>query len=135
MGQYGCDPVPYPYRKTNFHPSIRYGTGGNTAVNSYTGRIAAVHIHWNVEGAAGMMDRGERGGWSMIVDNEETLISSRPGLRPSAAHEPRGKPQQVPPVTARIRSQTNDCWWHHHERYRHHAVAKAAAVRWVCRPR
>ena len=62
--------------------------GGNTAINSYTGHIATVHIHWNVEGAAGTMDRGERGGWSMIVDNEETLISSHPGLRPSAAHEP-----------------------------------------------
>ncbi len=41
--------------------------GGNTAKNSCTGRIATVQIYWDVdvdvdvEGAVGMMDRGEEG--------------------------------------------------------------------------
>ena len=39
--------------------------GGNTAKNGCTGRIATVQIYWDVdvdvEGAVGMMDRGEEG--------------------------------------------------------------------------
>jgi hypothetical protein len=55
-----------------------------------------VGLRYGCEGGC-RHDGSWRGGYSMMVDDEKkTPISSRPSLRPSTAHEPRGNSNERP---------------------------------------